>query len=520
MSGGDQEAQLTGAVGPTVEVIIGLDVGTTATKAVAFELGTDWRYTALREYPLSAPQPGWQVQDPRAISTAVLEALAECVAAVGGAPVIAVAVSTAMHALVALDDQREPLTSLITWADSRSADEARGLRASHLATDLYRTSGTPIHPMTPLTKIMWYSRREPVFTSRVRWWAGLKDFVLSTLVGEVTTELSSASGTAMLDMATRDWNPLAVELAGISLDQLPEIMPTTATLGLSAAVAAEVGLPAGLPVVVGAGDGPLGNVGTGAMTPGVAGLSLGTSGAVRMVVPQPTLDPAGRLFCYALTDTQWIVGGAVSNGGVVVRWAGEVFGRGLATSDGKPHDQELLALAEAVPPGSDGLLMLPYLLAERAPLWDPDLAGAYLGIRHGHTTGHFVRATVEGVALQLSTIVESLDRIAPVTSVRATGGALRSMLWRRVLASAIGRPLTITTGAEGSALGVAALGLVALGRATDLDAALEALRPALDARPIEIPEVGSPAEIALYKGLRASVPSLLAAYDEVARLFT
>ncbi len=505
---------------PSGEVIIGLDVGTTATKAVAFELGTDWRYTALREYPLSAPQPGWQVQDPRAISTAVIEALAECAAAVGDAPVIAVAVSTAMHALVALDEQREPLTSLITWADSRSADEARGLRASDLATDLYRTSGTPIHPMTPLTKIMWYSRREPVFATRVRWWAGLKDFVLATLTDEVTTELSSASGTAMLDMATRDWNPLAVELAGIRPDQLPPILPTTATLGLSATVAAEVGLPAGLPVVVGAGDGPLGNVGTGAMTPGVAGLSLGTSGAVRMVVPQPTLDPAGRLFCYALTDTQWIVGGAVSNGGVVVRWAGEVFGRGLATSDGKPHDPELLARAEAVPPGSEGLLMLPYLLAERAPLWDPDLAGAYLGIRHGHTTGHFVRATVEGVALQLSTIVEALDRIAPVTSVRATGGALRSMLWRRVLAGAIGRPLTVTTGAEGSALGVAALGLVALGRSADLGAALEALSPPPDARPIEIPEVASPAEIALYKGLRASVPGLLAAYDEVARLFT
>ncbi|MGB7982098.1 MAG: FGGY-family carbohydrate kinase, partial [Candidatus Nanopelagicales bacterium] len=174
----------------------------------------------------------------------------------------------------------------------------------------------------------------------------------------------------------------------------------------------------------------------------------------------------------------------------------------------------------AVPPGSEGLLMLPYLLAERAPLWDPDLAGAYLGIRHGHTTGHFVRATVEGVALQLSTIVEALDRIAPVTSVRATGGALRSMLWRRVLAGAIGRPLTVTTGAEGSALGVATLGLVALGRAGDLGAALEALSPPLDARPLEIPEVASPAEIALYKGLRASVPGLLAAYDEVARLFT
>ena len=245
MSGGDQEAQLTGAVGPTAEVIIGLDVGTTATKAVAFELGTDWRYTALREYPLTAPQPGWQVQDPRAISTAVVEALAECVAAVGDAPVIAVAVSTAMHALVALDDQREPLTSMITWADSRSADSrARGLRASQLATDLYRTSGTPIHPYDTADQdhVVLTSGTSVHRTGALV--GGVKDFVLSTLVGEVTTELSSASGTAMLDTATRDWNPLAIELAGISRNQLPPILPTTATLGLSADVAAEVGLPA------------------------------------------------------------------------------------------------------------------------------------------------------------------------------------------------------------------------------------------------------------------------------------
>ncbi len=311
-----------------------------------------------------------------------------------------------------------------------------------------------------------------------------------------------------------------MKLAGIRPDQLPPIRSTTATLPLAAAVAAQIGLPAGLPVVLGAGDGPLGNVGTGAMAPGVAGLSLGTSGAVRMVVPEPTLDPAGRLFCYALTDEQWIMGGAVSNGGIVVRWAGEVFGGGLGVPDGRPRDAELLALAEAVPPGSDGLLMLPYLLAERAPLWDPDLAGAYLGIRHRHTTGHFVRATVEGVALQLSTIVEALDRITPVTSLRATGGALRSLLWRRVLAAAIGRPLTVTAGAEGSALGAAALGLVGLGRADDLGAALETLSPGADARPIEIPEVGNPAEIALYQRLRSSVPNLLAAYDEVAQLFS
>jgi gluconokinase len=352
----------------------------------------------------------------------------------------------------------------------------------------------------------------------VRGCAGLKDYVLATLTGTLVTELSSASGTAMLDLSTRDWNPAAVELAGIRADQLPPILPTTAVLDLSADAAARVGLPAGTPVVVGAGDGPLGNVGTQAMEPGIVGLSLGTSGALRMVVPQPVLDPDGRLFCYALTDSQWIVGGAVSNGGIVVRWAGDVFGDPRAAGDLR-DDAELLALAQAVPPGSDGLLMLPYLLPERAPLWDPDLTGAFLGIRHRHTRGHFVRAAVEGVALQLSMILEALDRIEPVTSVRATGGVFRSVLWRKILAATLGHPVTVTGAADGSALGAAALGLLALGRATTLTTAVEALGPGPEARPVEIPEVATPAEVAFYTGLRASVPGILAAYDEIGRLF-
>lgn len=504
--------------GPRSEVVIGLDVGTTATKAVAFELGSAWRHVAIREYPLLAPQEGWRVQDPAAIRSAVLDTLAECATVVGTAPVVAIAVSTAMHAVIGLDEDREPLTELVTWADARSLDQARGLRASNLASELHRTSGTPIHPMTPLTKLMWFSRHEPELAGSVRWWAGLKDYVLSVLTGEVVTELSSASGTAMLDLATRGWNPVAVELTGIRPEQLPRVLPTTSSLPLTAPAAEATGLPAGLPVVVGAGDGPLGNVGTGAITPGAAGLSLGTSGAVRMLVPSPYIDPAGRLFCYALTDTQWVVGGAVSNGGSVVRWAGSVFGHGLGTGE-SPPDAELLALASTVPPGSDGLFMLPYLLTERAPLWDPDLHGAYLNIHHSHTRAHFVRAAVEGVAFQLATIVEALDRIEPVRSLRATGGAFRSTLWREVLAAALARPLTVTAGAEGSALGVAALGLVALGRAEDLGEAVAALGPGKWATAVEVPEVASPHDIAYYRGVRASLPRLLSSYRDIAELF-
>ena len=507
---------------PPAEVVIGLDVGTTAAKVVAFGLGSDWRHTAIREYPLLAPQPGWQVQDPRAIGAAVLGALAECADAAGRSSVVALSVSTAMHGVMGLDAALRPLTPLITWADSRSREEARALRADGTATEIYRASGTPVHPMTPLTKILWFTRHESELASRVRWWAGLKDYVLTLLTGTLATELSSASGTALLDLSTRDWNPAAVALAGISRDQLPQVLSTTAALGLREDVARRVGLPSGLPVVVGAGDGPLGNLGTGAMAPGVVGLSLGTSGAVRMVVPEPRLDPDGRLFCYALTEDHWVVGGAVSNGGAVVRWAGGIFGSDLSGADpDAPADAELLALADTVPPGSDGLVMLPYLLAERAPLWDPDLTGAFLGLRHGHTRGHFVRAAVEGVALQLSTIVDALDDIEPVTSIRATGGVFRSQLWRRVMTGALARPLAVTGGAEGSALGAAALALYALGRSPDLPPAVELLGPPRsddEAAPTLAVEP-SAEEVASYARLRALVPELLAAYDGVARLF-
>jgi gluconokinase len=352
----------------------------------------------------------------------------------------------------------------------------------------------------------------------VRWWVGLKDYVLWRLTGQLVTELSSASGTGLLDLATRSWSPAALELAGISADRLPPVLPTTAALGLSADVAAQVGLPAGTPVVLGAGDGPLGNLGTGAGTPGVAGLSLGTGGAVRMVVREPPADPDAALFCYALTDDVWVVGGAVSNGGIVVRWAGNALAPDLRGVPGGPTgDEQLLDLAARVPAGSDGLVMLPYLLSERAPLWDPDLPGAYLGLRREHTRGHLVRAAVEGVCLQLSTIMDRIDRIEPVTSVRVTGGVFRSSLWRDVLAAVLDRPLLSVGDAEGSALGAAALGLHALGRSPRLEDAVALLVPP---EAVVTEHVQADASlVTVYVRARTAVPRLVDALDAVADLF-
>jgi gluconokinase len=500
------------------EVIIGLDVGTTATKAVVFGLDSSWRYAAVAEYPLLEPVPGWQVQDPETVLAAVVSSLADCVTTTDGAEIIAISVSTAMHGLIGLDSAMRPLTPLVTWADGRSYEEARELRDKNLALDLQRTSGTPIHPMTPLTKLIWFHRHQPDTASEVRWWVGLKDYVLWNLTGTLATELSSASGTGLLNLHTRSWNPAAVALAGVSSDQLPPVLPTTAVLRLSPAAAARLGLPTGTPVVVGAGDGALGNLGTAAMSSGVVGLSLGTSAAARTIVSQPRADPDGALFCYALTDSAWAVGGAVSNGGIVVRWAASALAPDLSDIVAGPTvDEQLLALADRVPPGSDGLIMLPYLLPERAPLWDPALPGAYLGLRRAHTRGHLVRAAIEGVCLQLSTIVDRLQRIQPVTSVRVTGGAFRSAVWLKVMAAVLDRPLYSGGHAEGTALGAAALGLYALGRCPRLEDA-----PAMLTGPQSPATVRfdpDPQLVAAYSRTRTLVPQLVGALAPVAELF-
>lgn len=264
-----------------------------------------------------------------------------------------------------------------------------------------------------------------------------------------------------MDLATLAWDAEALGLAEVDEARLPRILPTTATIGLATTPAARVGLPAGTPVVVGAGDGPLANVGSGAMSSGVVAVSLGTSGAVRVVVDRPPDRLDDALFCYALSDTTWVIGGAVSNGGIVVRWAGSSLAPDVGGDSSDPADESLLDLAAQVPAGRDGLVMLPYLPSERAPLWDAELHGAYLGLRRGHTRAHLIRAAVEGVCLNLSLIVDHLHATRPVTAARMTGGDFRSMLWREVLAASLDRPLTVVGDAEGSALGAAELGLLA-----------------------------------------------------------
>jgi gluconokinase len=314
--------------------------------------------------------------------------------------------------------------------------------------------------MSPLVKLAWFARTEPDL--RARHWVGVKDYVLCGLTGRLVTDHSCASGTGLLDIHTLTWHEPALALAGITADQLPALVAPTDVLALAQP---EGTLPAGLPVVVGAADGPLANLGTGATVPGIAALSLGTSGALRAIRLGPGVDERGRLFCYALADGLWVVGGAVSNGGVVGAWAADCFGVPV-------HD----LLAEAATADPAGLVALPYLLGERAPWWDPDLTGVLIGLRREHGRAAITRAMVEGVGQQLALVADALSS-ADLAEIRVTGGAFRSPVWGRVVAAALNRDLALMATDGGSGLGAALLGWRAVGELPSLAAAAALITP-------------------------------------------
>jgi gluconokinase len=460
------------AGGSSPQVVIGLDVGTTSAKAVAFDAECRAFGDAEGGYPLLEPEHGHAEQDPERVVGAALDVLRDAAGAARehGARIAGISVSTAMHALVGLDGDGRPLTRLVTWADTRAAGQAERLRSEH--PDLHGRTGTPLHPMAPLSKIMWFAEHEPETFAAVRCWGGLKELVLERLTGERAVDHSIASGTGLLNLERLDWDPEALELAGIGADRLARLVPTTEALALTAGAAAHAGLDADTPVIAGAGDGPLANLGLGAVRPGVAACSIGTSGALRLVVERPVVDPQRRVFCFALAPERWVVGGAINNGGVVLQWAGEALAPDLGEGDGAAED--LLALAAEAPAGSEGLIMLPYLLSERAPHWSTLPRGAYVGLTRHHRREHLVRSALEGVCQQLALVLASLlDAGNAVREVRATGGFARSPLWRQILADALGMPVGFPEGHEGSAFGAALLGMQALGLVESIDVAAD-----------------------------------------------
>jgi len=444
--------------------VIGLDFGTTSTKAIVF----DKRGNAVSEYgveyPILTPNAGWAELDPQVIYEAALTSLRVALSKINPSEIVAIGLSTAMHSLILMDEQNKPLTRVITWADNRSDEQARLLKQTALGRQIYLKTGTPIHPMSPLCKIIWFKENEPELFKRTHKFISIKEYLLFRWFGQYVTDYSVASATGLLNLQTLNYDSDALQIAGITKEQLSTLVPTTYVLqGLSAEVAEAVNIRKDVPVVIGASDGCLANLGIGAMKRGDVGITLGTSGAIRTVIEKPITDPSERTFCYALTEHHWVVGGATNNAGLLLRWFKEQFARELS------YDA-LTYEAHKVGVGSDGLFCLPYLSGERAPIWNAHARGCYIGMALHHKREHFARAAMEGVIYAIFGVGKALQQLAgDFGSLRASGGFVQSKLGCQILADVFGTEVIVPENPQSSGWGAAILALFALGEIPKMD---------------------------------------------------
>ena len=430
---------------------IGIDIGTTSTKAVAFAVGGQALAQHTVGYAMQHPQPDWSEQSPAEILDAVVSCLRSVRQQMAVEPA-ALSFSAAMHSLVPLDTEGQPLSNCIIWADNRSVAYAEALRASPLGWQIYERTGTPVHAMSPLCKLMWLRDHTPALFEQAHKFVGIKEYILAQFFGEYVTDYSLASATGLFDLHTLQWNAQALHTAGITAERLSQPVPPTHSLrGLRAAFVAQTGLAPTTPFFVGGSDGCLANLGTGATAAGTMAVTVGTSGAVRVCVPKPYADATMRTFCYLLTEGRYVIGGGTNSGAVMLQWLRDSV---LHRSDA--HEQ-LFAEAAQVEVSAKNPIFLPYLLGERAPLWNAHARGVFFGLDITHGQAHLIRAVMEGVAMSLFSVGSILLAQQPVHTIYASGGFARSPLWLQIVADVFGTQVVVAESVESSALGAVML---------------------------------------------------------------
>lgn len=507
-----------------MDTLLGIDLGTTGVKAALFGAGDGQVITsAFFEYPLYHPQPGWAEQNPEDWWKATLAAIRACLegaAREGISPrdVRGVGLSGQMHGVVLLDEQSMLLRPCIIWADQRSEAQCRWMTERVGAAQLIEYVSNPALPGFSAPKALWVRDNEPDIFARAHTLFLPKDYIRFLLTGVRAMEISDAAGTCLLDVKRGEWSREVLDAIGFTHSPdslLPPVVPADAVAGsITDEVAHLTGLPAGTPVAGGGADNACGAVGNGVVRPGLALVSIGTSGVVLAHTDSPQVDRSGPVprvhtFNHAVPRA-WYLMGVTQGAGLSLRWVRDNIGLPESAMErwaGVDAYTTLLAEAERVPAGSDGLLFLPYLQGERTPHLDAYARGGWIGLAANHNRRHLVRSVLEGVAFSLKDCFAIIqEQGLTLEQVRATGGGAKSPLWRQIIADVLGIELVTTNAQEGPAFGAALLAGVASGVYSSVQQACDATVRVVERT---LPQQGTASVYAhMYAQYRALYPAL------------
>jgi xylulokinase len=465
---------------------VAIDASTTACKALAFSSDGEAVATARSPLAKASPTPGWQEQDPEAWWQGTCAALRRLMTQVPVEGVTALGITHQRETFACFDHEDRPLRPALLWLDTRAADQVRRLGSA----EVHRLTGKPPSTTPSLYKLAWLGDHEPEILRRTVMVADVHAYLVRRFTGRWVTSWASADPLGLLDIRTFTYARALLDLVGLGEDRLPTLTPPGTIVGdLSTDAAQATGLPAGLPIVAGAGDGQCAALGAAVTEEGSACLNLGTAVTLGRHTAAYHTSMAFRTLASPLAGA-WTLESTVTSGALSLDW----FGREILRNEAAVARRRLEQEAAAVEPGSEGLLYLPYLTRADTPYWDASARGAWVGLRERHGLPHMYRAILEGIAFELRMLVRLVDAELGTTTrrIRAMGGGAQSALWVRVLADVLGEPVEVAPHAEATALGAAILAAAAIGVDGERDVAATAQRMSRDWRAIE-PERDGPA---------------------------
>lgn len=487
------------------ETILTFDIGTSACKVCLWDARGTLLASSDEAYPIHHPQPDWAEQDPEDWWRASLAAAGRCLAGHDPRRIAVLGLSSQREGVVPMGRDGTPLARCIIWMDRRCRDQAVRLGQEFGVSFLHRHTGLAPDPNYTACKLLWLREHQPEILDRTARFLQPRDYVYFRLTGAEVTDYTLASRTMMLDIRRRTWWPEIFRRVGVREEQFPPIHASTeAPHRLSRSAAGALGLPAGIPVALGAGDRPCEGVGVG-LSGRRALDSVGTASNIAMTIERLPEDP-GRVPCSVhATPGRWLLELGITTSGSLMRWFCELL-------DLPPEEMPTLEREAAHSPrGARNLLVFPFFMGARSVRWNPDARGLVLGLSLGHTRADIARAIMEGVGHETASCLEGLRDLglAPAEMV-AMGGGARSDLWLRVKADALGIPVLRPRYTEAASLGAALLAARSVELVDDLDATAGKWNP------IQETVAPDPEAVRFYQGRRALYEDV---YRALLRLF-
>jgi gluconokinase len=472
-----------------MKCIITIELGTNAVRIFAFDLNGVVIGNMKGYYPTFHSQPDYSEQDPEQIFITMLYVLKNLLNEKihpKKFKVASICFSSSMHSVLPVDKNGIPLGNAFTWADNRAKKEAKEINASSLANSIYESTGTPLHPMSPMLKIAWMKKNDKQKFKQAGKFLSIKSYVIHQLTGEYMIDYSLACATGMLNIHKIKWENQALDFAGITMDKLPQLVSVFTSPGsLKKAFQNSLGLSDETKILVGSSDGCMATLGAGIWKSDRATITIEDSSAVRVVGNKMIRDKKNRIFNYLITEDCFVSGGPSNSGGGIFEWFTKQFGDFTTAYDTESCMNNLLQEATKVITGSEGLLFLPYLLGERAPIWNPDARGMYFGINIKHERQHFIRATIEGILYEIYSIGKMLTEHRNISSLSVNGSFATIPFCAQMISDMFNKPVNVTKNANSVSIGAFLLAATEMGIFKSLDDA---------ASQIEIGERYSPTE--------------------------